>query len=116
MPDSTKNQQPKPGGHFKAKSIQNPTKKVAESTLNRFGMRRAKSSKSSKSLLALSLQLGQQGGDLSRTRGSQGMSQGDGAALGVHLGHQKSWDFHGMIHGNSNFYCPFWYDLADLRI
>jgi len=41
--------------------------------------------KSSKSLLALSLQLGQQGGDLSRARGSQGMSQGDGAALGVHL-------------------------------
>ena len=41
--------------------------------------------KSSKLLLALSLQLGQQGGDLSRARGSQGMSQGDGAALGVHL-------------------------------
>ena len=53
-------------------------------------------SKSSKSLLALSLQLGQQGGDLSRARGSQGMSQGDSAALGVHLGHQKSWDFHGI--------------------
>ena len=45
----------------------------------------AKSCKSSKALLALSLQLGQQGGDLPRARGAQGMSQGDGAALGVHL-------------------------------
>ena len=45
----------------------------------------AKWAKWARSLLALSLQLGQQGGDLSRPGGSQGMSQGDGAALGVHL-------------------------------